>query len=196
MKFQYYNNCSELPLSVFIDIMVTDNINKLIKRRGLYGKRHVDEIWNDIQDEYSELSGSNRTTMVLSMLKDQFVLKNNIYLCQTIIKTMSININNDLVAVLKRLGFRNKFSKETIDKDLKQVVNTAKSWFIELNKVESEIKALYGSNDNEKVKVSDYDAVLARLSKFQGYRIDAREISVSQYLQVIKNYTEWLTQKK
>lgn len=189
-----YKNCSELPLDIFLNILYTDNVSKLKKSPLFFvSKKKLKKVWGDIYDEYSDLSKSEGTTAFFQLLKQKTTLQNKIFITQTCIDSLKENYSEELVKVLKKLGYNFKFTRETLASDLKKVVAKSKPLLIRLKKLEENITPYLNAED---LKKSDFEDILVSLSKFQGYRLDKKQITVSEFVNILNNYKEWLTHKK
>lgn len=189
-----YTSCSEIPLNVFLDILYTGSIKKLKKRRFLFvSKKKLERAWGKIYDEYSDLSKSEGTQAFFQLLKQKTTLQNKIFITQVCIDSLKTNYSSELANVLKKLGYNFKFTRESLESDLKKVVAKSKPLVIRLKKLEENIAPYLGAED---LKQSDFEDILVSLSKFQGYRLDKNHITVIEFVNILNNYKAWLTHKK
>lgn len=178
MRAKYYTSCSNLPLWNFIRIITSGNLNYLLIKRGLFNV-DLKPIWEAIFSEYLELSGSSHHVKLLSLLKEQKILATKITIVHHAISSLQTNYHEGTVGVLRSMGF--KLNKKTASSDLNRVVSKTKTWVMRLNRVSAELDTL---SKNESVSDSDFDAILAELSRFQGYRIDPKTVTVSEYIAI------------
>lgn len=192
IKTVVYKNCSEIPLGVFLSIMYENDYSLMVVKKGLT-KPNLKDCWNVIYEEYNELSDDGGNQVFFQMIKQKTILQNKIFITQTCIDGLKNYYNLELVNVLKKMGFNFKFSKESLIRDLQKVVAKSKPFLLQLTKLNKEIQPFLSG---DQLKISDFDDILVSLSKFQGYRINKNEVSVSEFVKILNNYKKWQTLKK
>lgn len=183
-----YKSCHDLPLSVFIKIMTTGDAKYLIKR-GYFTKKYVSNAWDNISQEYIELSGNKTQKVILSMVKDISQLKGKLFIVQAIVDRLSVSYDPDLVRMLISLGFNNRYNpenKESYIQDLKRTITKAKSMLVQISEKEKSLSAI--QSGNEKSTASDYENYIAQLSKYQGYFIDPKNTTVAQFIAIVNRH--------
>lgn len=143
--------------------------------------------WDDILAEYSELSGDVTLSKVFNLTKQITYLTNRLNIIQLILNQLSLKRNEELVAELVKMGFRLPFTD--LENDLQRVVTLARSDNIKLKKFISEYEDLK-SQPTKAGTEFDWDENLRELSKYQGYPINKRETTVSEFLAIEKGYKE------
>lgn len=186
-----YQSCSELPLFNFIKVLVTGELKYLIIK-GRPSNESLASAWDNIFNEYTTLCGGLQQNHILLLLKEIAVTQNKLIIIQAIIDQLSKQYNSDLADMLRALGFRRKFdpqNREEYTNDLKLTVSQAKTLMVRLEQRKAELNNMRSGNE---VKESDYDSLIAELSKFQGYRIHTKEIMVSEFISIFNNYKKSL----
>lgn len=189
IKSEYYKSCSELPLYNFIKILVFNDLSYLI----IKGKpRNLHALWNDIFEEYVKLTGDEKQSELLMLYKETAFLSNKIFLVQSIVYSLRIQYSKELQDMLIKQGFRidlNVKDLSSYQKKLDNVLTQLKKVQSDLDRRKEEIKK---HDTGEKVSESYYDEVLSELSKFQGYRLNSKEISVSEFVSIRNRYNKYV----
>jgi hypothetical protein len=182
----YYKTASECPLSVFISVLVLEDVRKL-RRSGIVPKSTLVDAYESIFDEYLKESNEEGYIILLNKLKDVAMLRNKGRLAGTTLAVLRMKYNGSLVEVLRMLGYRYSFDftdKEKYYFDLEKVAK-------EVKKIADLIKGLeeeHKKKAKKEVAEGDFDGILGQLSKFQGYRIDKKEVTVREFLEIFKNF--------
>ena len=183
-----YKSCSELPLHNFIKVMVTENLNYLLKH-GYANKKQLRQTWDSITQEYIEISGDKSQLAILTVVKEVTVLQNKVIIIQAIVDHLSKFYNKELTDMLRTYGFMYKYDPndaEAYFADLKRTVSASKPLVARLREKQQALQQMRGPD--KKVTESEYDTYLAELSHFQGYHIKAKEHTVSQFIAIVNNY--------
>lgn len=178
------SSCNQLTISAFIYIITSNDLSPL---GGGISKREY--AWQLIWAEYTELTGDKKSNHLLSLMKEFYVSQHKIAIIQTIVDAICERHDDGLTAQLRVLGFRFKFDisqPEQYRKDLERTVTQSKSLIVRLNNAYNELQKL--NNDNSKATPSDFDLIMAELSKFQGYRIDPNICTVSEYCAILNSF--------
>lgn len=188
-----YRKCSELPLYNFIKLIVTNDISWLnIDKDSDVSDEHT-QVWNDIIHEYMSLTKNTKQLYVLDLLKIITAANLNLDLIQRIITFMANDYDADLVKILRSFGFMFKYDpySETYEKDLEMTVSSAKSIIIKKKIAEEELNKLNSEpTDSRVASEQDYIALIVAMGRFQGYRIDWKETTVSEYAEILRVFTK------
>lgn len=187
MREALYNSCEDLPIGRFMRAVDTGNLGWIVKKRGIL-KADRAKRWEDIFNEYASLSGDGQSVMILGLMKSVFIKQNKLAVIDETVRLLRLRHNTELVDVLKRLGFRKKFTPgENYQKDLNFVIIEARKILMQLKKDQEKLKEL---QTTEKSKKGDFEKLLARMSEHQGYRIDPEIVTVLEFLAIEKNILE------
>lgn len=182
----YYKTATECPLAAFISVVVLGDIKKL-KRAGIVSISTLEDAYNSIFDEYLQGSNSEGYAILLSQLKDVALLRAKARLAGSTLEVLKMKNNHKLVEVLRMLGYRHDFNhleREKYYSDLEKVAKDVKKMTDTIKGMEQKFR------DKAKggVTEADFDSLLVQLGKYQGYRLDKNKITVSEFVQVLKNY--------
>lgn len=192
-----YDSCHDLPLKRFIKCMVTGNLNYLVKS-GYATTRQMKAAWDKIGEEYIELSGDKAQKAILSIVKEISQLKGKLIIIQAIVDELAKYHNQDLVNMLKSMGFNYKFDHSDNEKylaDLKRVISSSKPMLMRIKEREKTLNDL-NNPDQTQVTEADYDSYIASLSKFQSYFIDPEKTTVAQFIAVVNTYKAEIENQK
>lgn len=192
-----YDSCHDLPLKRFIKCMVTGNLKYLVKS-GYATTRQMKSAWDKIGEEYIKLSGDKAQKAILSIVKEISQLKGKLIIIQAIVDELAKYYNQDLVNMLKSMGFNYKFDHSDNEKylaDLKRVVSSSKPMLMRIKEREKTLNDLNNA-DQTQVTEADYDSYIASLSKFQSFFIDPEKTTVAQFIAVVNSYKAEIENQK
>lgn len=185
---RYYKTAETCPLSVFVRVMVSNDLTHL-KTFGYVKKQALAEAWELIFDQYLQIANGQKYVLLLRRLKDVAIMRNKTVLASRLIDVLEMKYNEKLVASLKLIGFRQKFDPRDVKgyfNDISKAKKQVKNDLFTLEEMEKEAK----KEESGEVKESDFDQILTELSRFQGYRLDKNVITVSEYVNILNNYRE------
>ncbi|MHB9057110.1 MAG: hypothetical protein ACYC2P_13350 [Paludibacteraceae bacterium] len=181
----YFDNCSDLSLYLFVKVLTTGEHKWLIKS-GNPTKEQLKEAWEQIFDEYSRLSENKQQNYLLNLLREYYSIPNKLTIIQTIVDNLALRYDPNLIALLRQMGFRHSYSPETFVNDLKLTVTQAKGLILKYKSLYEDLEKL--QKQDNKVEPNDYDLILSELSKYQGYRLDPKTITVSEFCAIVKRF--------
>lgn len=192
-----YKKCSELPLNIFIRIILEDDI-KLIVIDGEYSESEIANTWSEIYSEYFELSGSSDCKHMINTAKSIVIAENKISIINACCAVLMHNHNDSMYKALSSIGFKLKRIDDKNErlKAIESLTTRAKSLVHIISENSREFNKL--NNNSNKLTEQDYIESIASLSKFQGYKIDTKETTVAEYLAIQKHYKtelEWRQKK-
>lgn len=172
-----YKNCRELPIHIFNEISLTNDLNLLIKENNNnYTEDQLLDKWIDIIDEYNKLSGSdNAYNEKISYEKNKLKLYILIAV-RDLRDTVGID-NEELKLLCKDFSFR-------IDK-------------IDLY-INSILKSLKTQDELDKLNIdkkNNFEDILAVLNE-NGFNINRFITPVSEYLAYINRLKEIIKSKE
>lgn len=188
-------SCEDLMMDKFILCSVDNDYSHLIIKKGIVvpNKEKLREAWIKIYEDYTDLSSGNEGNAYLSLLKQKFVLSNKINMIAIGLEALSYRRHPELIKMIRKLGIKGSFSEKTFDADLRRGIVQLKSLVARLEKVEKNmLPYITGESTNKK----DFSELMAVLSKFQGYRIDPKDTSVLEFVNILNNFKKWQTPKK
>lgn len=190
----YYKDCSELPLWNFIKCTVSKNLNYLIIS-GTPDVELMKKSWNDITNEYSDLSDDGTTSYILNLFSQISYLDEKLRIVYNIIAFIENRRSEELIKILQEdLGFGYSYSEETIEDDLRATVSEIKIDKVNLDLSEIELKA-YKEKSVEPNEV-DYVKLIVRLGKHQGYPIKQKETTVLEFVAILNDFSSKISNRQ
>lgn len=183
-----YHRCSETPLDVFIDCFVNKNLMRLVKF-GKANAKQVNEAWEELFTDYCEILGSPQYSRMVALIKDIGGLQSKMLAINLALRVLSVRYSYKCVQVLRKFGYNYKFSISDPDayfKDLETVQKKSKSSELALDRALLEYKALFEKSEGEAPTYEVFQKNLVELSKYMGFRINPKEVTVSEYVAIIK----------
>lgn len=196
-----YTRCSQTPLDVFIDALVNKNLGRLV----IYGnasRREINEAWELLFTEYCEISGSPQYQRLVNLSREIGGLQSKLLSIRLCVKVLGYRYSARAVTTLRRFGYNYKFNLQNPEgyvRDIKAVMTKSKSVEIALDQSLAEYDKLLKESDGKNLTEDYFQKALVELSKFMGFRVNAREVTVSEYVAMIKRREreiEYLLSKK
>jgi len=188
-----YVHCNELPLDNFIDCLVNNHYERLIKRPRFQSEKTLNYVWDCIYSEYCDLSGTANYKKLISLLREIGSLKSKLLLINTCLTILTVSYNSYCVNALRKLGYNYDFDRKNNNKllnDLEQIVIRKKQLEITVKIKEDEYNKLIDDKKVDEIDVLYFDKQLINLSKWIGYRLDKQQITVSEYCAIIQEYSQ------
>ena len=183
---RYYKTAEICPLGAFIKVLVSNDVRGL-KVYGYVRRQALVDAWEQIFDQYLQISNSQQYALLLRRLKDIAIMRNKTVLALQLVQVLELKYNEKIVQTLRLLGYRQKFdvsSLESYAKDIQRAKKQVKSDLLNLEEMEEKAK----NRSKGEVKEADFDQILTELSRFQGYRLDKNKVTVSEYIHILNNY--------
>ena len=185
-----YTHCNECPLDAFIDALVNGNHYRLVKY-GTAKKEDIEQAWTYLFYEYCDLSGSKTYRHLFTINKEIGALHSRLLSVRLCLKVLSIHPEYQCVALLKKNGYTCEFNPEDpkqYAKDLETITKKSKTIEIALKEKEHEYEKHVQEYGGKEATENDFTKALVELSAFMGFRINPREITVSEYLAIRQKY--------
>lgn len=197
---ELYRHCSQLPLDRFIACLVDNDLSQLVIK-GNPSKDQLSFAWQAIYIEYIQLNQSNealysiRLQSEIELLSDEIQrVEEILYFLRPEMLPFCNGMEAELVNILKYYGYRQVIDFTT---DYSRTLTAIRN---KLNpkklRLESRIAELANYMDSKNTGTPDrsvFETNLIRMSRFQGYAIRAKEVTVSEYVTIFK---ECIAQKK
>lgn len=171
-----YSSCRELPLHIFNEILVAEDLGLLVKQQPEgreYSKEELFEQWQKLLDEYSELSKDQASKKVYRDKSEILFLEQKLNALRIIFILGTIPLTEKQMEDLKAL--RAKFKVKDIKKSIAATENTLRI------KIE-EFKRMNANESNP----NSFEYHLARVGLILGFQIDSFKTTVSQWIELIK----------
>lgn len=187
-KAIYYESIRELPMSIFIDIMETEN-HLLLVKKGRGKKDKAVAIWNNIVQEYNDLTENESQKHAVQLLKFVSLMDLKIRAINHCLYSLKLNFNQDLADMVSYFGIRSKITRLNRFDAIKKAESELKRMISSLEEKRSELENIQKKNNKESGN-SGFQSVLIDLSKFQGYRLDAKDITVFEFCLLLNKFKE------
>ena len=158
----------------FIQIVTTGKLGNLTAQE-----------WESVYSEYTEMSGSSSTNKSLDLAIQITYLTNRINIIQSLVQRLYMRRNDEVIALLVEMGMF--FSYDDLNADLDRVLIKLKGEELLLNMANAEYKEL-GLNEGEKATEFDWYNILSELAKFQGYAVNPKQTTVTEYCALEKRF--------
>lgn len=198
-RYNLFRTCSELPLDRFMRCLCNEEFSQLV-RTGSAPEHILLQAWNQIYTEYIDLDGSTQTLYLNQLRRDLMLMGCKIDRVITIVNILDMAPHAMLIAELKELRFPFKYDFKDFSryrKDLAGTIHRLAPWRLEYSKLEKELDALLTSNQGEaKIERSYFDGVLSRLSKYNQYQVRANNLTVTEFVTMLKQYLQYVEANK
>lgn len=193
-----YKKCNELPLYIFIQVLLTGQVELLLKSdlvKPLFTKKALQDIWDNIFSEYTLLMDDKNANVSFELFRDINVFHNKITIINAFVFSLRQEYNIIAIESLREYGFNFKFTKETYLNDCNGVIERSKNIVMQLIEKEHEYNDLKKNRDNE-IKETDYTDLLFEISKSAGHRLSAREITVIEFISAYNSFKREIERDK
>jgi len=180
------SKCSEITMDKFIECLVNKNYSCLILS-GQYLSEELERIWTDVFYEYCDLTNSKDYQLMLKYMKSISINEAKLTVINLCLIVLSHSYNQECVDLLKKYGYNYKFDEsdnESFLKDLQNVQNTSKMAVINLQNDRKQLEKITDKKQSS-IKESDFDKIFISLSKYMGYPVRKRDLTVSEYCSMI-----------
>jgi hypothetical protein len=183
-----YTSINDTPLDVFIDCLIDGKLERLIKT-GNCEYEKLKNIFEDIFTEHCEKTNTQKFKEHFELTREAGILHSQILIINTCISALSLCYNENLVKVLKSIGFDYEFKEGSLIEDLKSVLRIKKAYDIELEMLNAKMAKL---NENDfKITREYFDKLLISLWKWKGGEIiRASQITVNEFDTLCNVYFE------
>jgi hypothetical protein len=135
-----------------------------------------------ISAEYTTLTQDKRGSALLECVKNITYLTNRINQIQLLVHAQFTRPSNEIAALLRDYGFPYDYTEH---KHLELTVMATKRDISSLKRWEDEYAT---HNKGSKSTTSDFMNLIADVASEQGYAINPREVTVSEYVGMYNNY--------
>jgi hypothetical protein len=173
-------------LDVFLDCLVNNNLNRLIKS-GNPPIHAINEAWECLYTEYIDIAGGTQTRQLMTINADLNAIRCKHEKIRIALIVLANRYSKDMVQVIQNYGYTNKFNWEdpvSYQNDLTSMTGRLSvislAWQIKEREKEALISELT-KDGAKKMTMQDWELHLASLHKFMNGRIDKKTTSVSEY---------------
>lgn len=179
-----------MPLSVFIRCLCDNDLSAMLIDGEAAGDV-LSEAWQNIYNEYLDLTAKNGNNEVLTLLQefDSFFYKHAVI--ENTVTILRLYYEQDLINILKGYGYHFQFNPEDPEKyhkDLDSVMQRSKRMILEMEIRRKQIESLQKANLGAVINRQYFDEILVTLSKFSGYHVNEDLVTVSRYCAILNLY--------
>lgn len=189
-----YQDCHALTLDRFIDCLCDGDLQRLV-REGNPDIASLADHWQKIFYEYIDHCGKDEYNAILSLTKEINTLNGRIVLLEGFISIQqaafeaNMGLWQDGVDVLRKQGLRPKFADDGSNwqSEMDSLRQRNKLLIVELDQAQKKLSEIQSANqDKPGITKAYFDDQLMVLSEIRGYAVRAQDISVYQFVQMIK----------
>jgi hypothetical protein len=151
-------------------------------------QEQLTDAWDNIFTEYSDICPTTNSTYIVQITREIKHLETKIAIIQAIIDRFKISYMPELVLILNEYGFYYDFTPETMLSDLQSVIAECSMFVVQKGVKEGELKRFFEGQKGEWASENDYDETLSELSKFQGYHLKSKELTVSEFCAIFNRF--------
>lgn len=173
-EYVLYDSIENIPVKLFFEILKTEKLSLLNPQKVKLPKNsNLEDIWNNIVEEYYKESNFKQYRSVLRKIKQIQALKNKLTTCHASIMLLKISpLNNIAISSLASFGYKGK--------DIPFVERALLKESSRLKLLEKKKK-----NDNEEQDVNFWQLV-ADIEEARGFQIDIDNMSLIRWISIIK----------
>lgn len=200
LPLNIYCRCSEIFLSQFIECLINNNLQVLIKE-GTATQSDLNKAWELIYNEYAQLNESLVYRTVLSFEKEISRLTERYSQITTACLVLSVKHSKYFIQLLKDFGYNYVFDyadKASFESDLEKVLKISKSILVQKEQKEKAYQKFMSEQKAEKVSLSYFDDCLTAISQYMRIDYNPETIKLTKFVNILKrmnNYNEKLNEQ-
>lgn len=187
ISLNIYQSIHKIPLTIFIDILSTQNYELLIIN-GNATKEELKPIWEQLYNDYAVAIGGKEFEDKLVSVKDTVIFQSRIQRARNILEVIRIKPSEELFKLLYDFDYplpELKYSHESLDRVLKIFIAHYKRDLIELQQMATTIENQGGAVEMD---YSYFTNIIVDMSTAFKMSININEISVGQYCIFVQKY--------
>lgn len=181
----YYTKCKDLPMDIFVDVLVNDNIKALAVL--WWPKRLLRKVWDNIFSEYSTLIDGEQASVSLSLIKDINYMRNKLYIIHVAVYALKLKYSERACNILRSQGYDFKFREDTYLQDCERVLKRSKTILADAIRKEKEYEKL---GTGKTLVEQDYIDMCYAISKHSSMHLSIRKITVSEFCAAYNAYSK------
>lgn len=168
-----YQNCRELPIHNFNEIIITGDFKFLVKDGSEQDTEELANHWQNIIDEFHEISNDKTFNMLLKNKAELMYLQGKCMACEIIISLFGMNLND--------------YQKELIQKLRKsyRIKDAKLSLAHTTNRLNIKISQFERMSSHKESKTS-LGAMIINISRIVGYKLDRFTTTVEEWVEAVK----------
>lgn len=198
--YSLYQNCDQLPLDRFINILIDDDLKQLIIT-GEPPMHILAQAWIDIYFEYYDTQSSIDGKYKLQLLKEIALLECALLKIETILHCLSYTYSPELHAELVGIGYECELDPHNIEsyrESLQGVKNRSREIRIDIKLKQAELETLQEAAEKEKkVERSYFTNHLSRIATYKKVAvIKPKDITVAEFSAMCTEYLDYINNLK
>ena len=184
--------CDQLTLDRFIHCFKGGDLSVLVIE-GNADLNTLSSVWNDIYLEFVDLMSTGETEYVMDLRRRINIASIEIEEIESILFCLSFKPYPKLIDKLKDHGYYNEFNianPEEYMESLKAVEQSLGSKRFQLEQDIKELKGYVEQQMNKEMDMDFFDFMVIRLSKYFGFMIDEKTVTVSKFVRMIKEFAK------
>ena len=200
-NIKLYENCNQLMLDRFIQIIVEGDLRLLIIE-GEPSNEILKETWEYIYAEYTSLINDDNSTEIYKAIRDINMWKMKFQRIEMFISLLSQRPYPLLIIELKKMNYNYAFNHNDVQSykaDLHAVYNTAKTLLIQISNREKDLERLQKQDiqNNKKEKpIDQFDMMLISLSEHYKYEVQPHHLTVARFAKMMNRVKEYAKKLK
>ena len=189
-SYTLYRDCKALPLDIFISILTEQTFELLVisGEPSIIDTLEILKAWRTIYSEYATLVSNPDSEQTMKLVKRINVLRFQIERAEAVIAVLMEAYSAELVEYLRKFDINlpfNYLDSESYQRDLVVASNLIKRWYHDLKIMEADLPS-----DREKKNIDRrfFEDILMMLSKYMGYPVRAKDITVAEYAAIYRMY--------
>ena len=184
-SFNLYRHAFDTPMSIFITCICDKNYSVLV-RFGRATQEEIMSAWERIYTEYMDLSGSPQFRYAFNAIKEIGKLESRFLTLRTAHQVLSFQHSQKCISAIAAVGCPLDFGDEYGTKKYNDALNTladrAKVASMQLERSRIEHKTMTDTNKNVVTMTREaFDQQLSILSKYVGFDLDPRNVTISRF---------------
>ncbi len=176
-----YDQADKIPVKVFYQVMNTQNLSLLNPQNEKVKKEKLEEIWNNLIDEYYKKSNIKSYNHFFRETKQREGLRNKVITLNAVYIILSRSTNEDKILICKNI-LTNDFGILNHDlKFLKSLILREKSRLKLLDKKQKK--------ENNKEEINFWKLV-SQVEQSLGYQLDIEKVTLLRWIEIIATLKE------
>jgi hypothetical protein len=175
---QYYKSADLCPLSRFREVVNQGSLRPLVIK-GNPSETELEEAWNDIYSEYSDIIKDRSTDLHFLNIKQTTAKRHKISYLSVLLQRYSASPDKEFEAMMAEEGF--KILSDDHESTFRMAYGRIKRMTDDL--------AMRVALDSEKEKV-DFDFIISEVERYQGYSFDQDKMSVKHFANIYKRFKD------
>lgn len=173
INISLYQNCRELPIHNFNEIIITGNLNFLVKDGSIQNDDELAVLWQSILDEFHELSDDKSYNQLLKNKAEIIYLQGKVMACEILIALFGRTLTEEQEAKVKEL--RSKYKIKNAKTALAHTRNRLNIKVDQFNRMTSNSESKH-----------NLGRMISNVSRIVGYKIDRFNTTVEEWIESVK----------